>query len=62
MKLTKQEKTAITTVIKLVFDICEETPMGECQNCPFWTYCEHADESVAHYLDHLFAKVLEKST
>ena len=60
MKLTDKEKDAITTVINLAFDICEETPEGGCNDCPFWTYCEHADESVAHYLDHLFEKVLDR--
>ena len=60
MTLTEREKAAITVVINLAYDICEETPEGECNDCPFWTYCEHADESMPHYLDCLFEKVLDK--
>ena len=58
MKLTGREKEVITTVINLASEICEQT--SACNECPFWTYCQHADESVAHYLEHLFEKVLDK--
>ena len=60
MKITDREQTAITTVVNLAFDICEQTPEGECNTCLFWTYCQHADESVPHQLNHIFEKVLDK--
>lgn len=62
MKLAEREKTAITTVINLAFDICEETPNDRCNECPFWSYCKHADESIPYYLNHLFEKMLDKES
>lgn len=59
MKITEQEKMAITTTINIAFQVCNEHSDGNCDKCPFWTYCEHADESVGYYLDYLFADVFK---
>ena len=58
--LTKEEKIAIITVINLVNQICDDTPTGGCPDCPFWTYCEHSNETPGNYLDNIFEKLLDK--
>jgi hypothetical protein len=58
MKLTKDQEYAITTVINLAFDICAKSD-DSCNDCPFWTYCQHSDESIGNYLHYLFQKVLD---
>ena len=60
MKLTKNQEDAITTVINLAFDICADSS-DNCNDCPFWVYCHHSDESIGYYLDHLFEKVLDNA-
>ena len=57
MKITDQEKMAITTTIKVAYQICDEYSKGNCDKCPFWKCCEH--HNMGEYLDHLFADVFK---
>jgi hypothetical protein len=58
--LTKEQQNAIITTINIAHKVCDTMNKmdNDCYGCPFWSYCQHNDESMGDYLDNVFKNLL----